>query len=168
NGSKLLRTINGGTQWADIGFESNRTYFTIAGSGPNNLWIGTNQRLLHSTDGGDTWTQNSLSVAGNINDILAITSDLVLTCSTNGLILRTTDGGTTWDTVYQAPMPNTQMRSIVRMSGNRLMATGFNGVIVRSTDNGATWSPVTAPEAGLQYDQTHFICAEGRLITPSF
>src|SRR5690606_16419323 len=128
----------------------------------------TNQRLLHSTDGGDTWTQNDLFVAGNINDILAITSDLVLACSTNGLILRTTDGGTTWDTVYQAPMPNTQMRSIVRMSGNRLMATGFNGVIVRSADNGATWSPVTAPEAGLQYEQTHFIGEEGWLITSSF
>jgi photosystem II stability/assembly factor-like uncharacterized protein len=167
-GGKLLRTANGGAQWTDIGFETNRTYFTIAGTGTNNLWIGTNQRMLHSTDGGDTWTQNDLFVGGNINDVLAITTDLVLACATNGLILRTTDGGATWDTVYQAPMPNTQLRSIARMSGTRLMATGFNGVIVRSADNGATWAPVTVPEAGLQYEQTHFIGEEGWLITSSF
>ena len=168
NGGKLLRTANGGAQWTDIGFESTRTYFTVAGASLSDLWIGTNQRLLHSSDGGDTWTQNDLFVAGNINDILAITSDLVLACATNGLIFRTTDGGTTWDTVYQTPMPNTQLRSIARMSGTRLMATGFNGVIVRSPDNGATWSPVAVPEAGLQYEQTHFIGEEGWLITSSF
>jgi len=168
SGGKLLRTTNAGGEWVDLTFDPNRTYFCIAGLNTNDLWIGTNQRILHSTNAGESWDDAGIFPGGNITDILPLSGTTVLATTTGSVIIRSEDAGATWDTVYTTPVPNTQLRSLARLSGQRILATGFNGVVVRSEDNGANWAPVAVPEAGLQYEQSHFIGDEGWMVTSSF
>ncbi len=161
----FLRTTNGGAIWEDISFGETRSFLSVHGLTTNDIWMGANQRIYHSADMGDTWQEKLAILGANFIDILAVDANIVMACSPSGLILRTINAGITWDTVYQT---NNQIRSLAKIDANRFMATGFNGLILRSEDKGLTWNPLTAPEAGLQYEQTHFIGQEGWLITSSF
>ncbi len=160
----LLRTTDAGAHWNDISFGT-RSYLCIFGLDTNDLWIGTTQRILHSGNAGDTWTESVVFPSGNINDILAISHDRILAASTSGTIYLTTNAGMSWDSVYSSGL---QMRSIARIDDLHYMATGYNGAIVRSDDQGQTWHTVTIPEPGLQYEQSFFLNGEGWLITSSF
>lgn len=160
----LLRTFNGGADWEDISFGT-RSNFSIHGLDENDLWMGTNQRVLHSVDTGRTWTESLVLIGGNINDVLAISSNRILAASSSGVIYRSNDGGVTWDTVYNA---GSQLKSLARIDDQRYMATGFNDVIVRSNNQGETWSPLAVPETGLQYEQAFFLGSTGWLVTSSF
>lgn len=160
----LLRTMDGGTNWEDISFGT-RSHLAIHGIALNDLWIGTNQRILHSVDTGSTWTDALVILGGNINDVLALSADIIFGVSSSGIIYRSTDGGMDWDTMYNA---GTQLKSIARINSQQLMATGFNGVILRSDDAGLNWAPLTPPEAGLQYEQVYFLDTSGWLVTSSF
>ncbi|MGB3080827.1 MAG: YCF48-related protein, partial [Saprospiraceae bacterium] len=160
----LLRTVDAGAHWDNISF-GNRSHLCIFGLNVNDLWIGTSQRILHSVNAGDNWTEAIIFPAGNINDILAISHDRILAASTTGTIYLSKNAGMTWDSVYSSGL---QMRSIARIDDQHYMATGYNGVIVRSDDQGQTWHLVTIPEAGLQYEQSFFLNGEGWLITSSF
>ena len=161
----LLSTRNGGTDWEDISFGT-RSHFALHGLTENSLWLGANQRILHSVDTGKTWTDALIVVGGNINDVLAISSQIILGASSSGIIYRSDDGGMTWDTVHNES--GTQLKSLARIDDQRYMATGFNGVILRSADQGLTWQPVSVPEAGLQYEQAYFLDGTGWLVTSSF
>ena len=161
----LLRTTNGGSQWEDISFGETRSFLSIFGLAPNDMWMGANQRIYHSADMGDTWQEKAALLGFNTIDVLAVNANIILACSPSGMILRSIDAGTSWDTVYQTAG---QIRSLSKIDNQRYMATGFNGLILRSANQGATWTPLTAPEAGLQYEQTHFIGNEGWLVTSSF
>ena len=161
----VLRTTNGGSQWDDISFGETRTFWSVTGTSTNDLWIGANQRIFHSADIGETWQEKLSLIGANFTDILSINTSTILACSSSGIILRSTDAGTNWDTVFQT---NNQIRSISRIDNQRYYATGFNGLLLRSMDQGASWAPVTAPEAGLQYEQTQFIGNDGWLVTSSF
>jgi photosystem II stability/assembly factor-like uncharacterized protein len=165
NKGTILRTIDGGTNWQDLSKGDAKSYFAIHGLTANDLWMGTNQRVLHSTDMGENWTEKLLLQGGNISDVIAVSPTRVLACSTAGIIYRTTDSGTKWDTVYSITGP---FRSIARIDDQRYMATGFNGVIVRSENQGDTWHAVTTPEAGDQFEQSYFLGNEGWLVTSSF
>ena len=161
----LLRTNNGGATWEDKSFGETRQFLSVHGLTTSDVWLGANQRIYHSADMGDSWQEKAVIPSANIIDILSVNANLILACSTSGIIYRSDDAGTTWDTVYQT---NNQIRSIAKIEGNRFMATGFNGLILRSENQGLTWNVIAAPEAALQYEQTHFIGQEGWLVTSSF
>ncbi len=161
----FLRTTNGGATWEDISFGETRSFLSIHGLSTNDVWMGANQRIYHSADMGDTWQEKNSILGANFIDILAVDANIVLACATSGIILRTQDAGISWDTVFQT---NNQVRSLAKIDANRFMATGFNGLILRSENQGLTWNSTTVPEAGLQYEQTHFIGQEGWLVTSSF
>ncbi|HEX5111554.1 MAG TPA: YCF48-related protein [Saprospiraceae bacterium] len=165
NKGAILRTVDGGTNWVDLSKGDIKGYLAIHGLAANDLWIGTNQRVLHSTDMGENWTEKLLIAGGNFNDVLELTPTRILAVSSAGLIYRTTDGGANWDTVFTI---NGQLRSISKIDNQRLMATGYNGVILRSEDLGDTWHSVTIPEAGNQYEQAFFLGNDGWLVTSSF
>lgn len=161
----VLRTLDGGVHWEDVSFEPTRINWAVQGNAANDVWMGSNQRIYQSVDTGATWIQKGVFAGGNINDILALSATRILACSSSGIIYRTTNGGMKWDTVYQT---NGQIRSLAKIGNQRIMATGFNGLILRSENQGDTWTPLTAPEAGLQYEQSFFHNNDGWLITSSF
>lgn len=162
----ILRTKDGGLHWEDVTFDETRINWCVQGLAVNDLWIGSSQRIYHSVDTGATWVEKGIFPAGGINDIVAISNNRILACSSSGIIYRTTNAGIKWDTVFQT---NAQIRSIAKIDNQRYMATGFNGLVLRSPDQGDTWTPLAVPTAGLQYEQTYFVSPQdGWLITSSF
>lgn len=161
---QFLRSFDGGATWEDLSFGA-RSHFTIHGTDETDLWIGTNQRILHSADTGRTWIEKGIFSGGNINTIHAINENVILAGSSAGVIYKSTNAGADWDTVH---MVTTAIRSIAPIDDQHYMATGFGGVILRSDNQGTTWSVVAPPEAGLQYEEAYFLDGEGWLITSSF
>ncbi len=165
NNGMILRTTTGGAEWEDISFGSTRNFLSIHGLQPNDMWIGANQRIFHSSDMGVSWQEKAAFLGGNINDILAISDSRILACSSSGILLRSQNSGSTWDTMYNA---GNQLRSIARIDAQRYMATGYNGIILRSEDQGETWLPITPPKPGIQYEQSYFLGQKGWVVSSSF
>ncbi len=161
----ILRSLDGGTHWEEMDFDETRTCFSIFGLEENDVWMGANQGIFHSTDMGVTWTEKLSLLGGSVNDIIALSTSQILATTTTGLILRSTNSGASWDTTYMA---GNQMRSLTKIDNQRLMATGYSGLIIKSVDQGDTWTTITPPEANLQYEQTQFLGEEGWMVTSSF
>ncbi|MDQ3016862.1 MAG: YCF48-related protein [Bacteroidota bacterium] len=164
NKGMLVRTENGGASWDEISFGS-RNHFAMHGTSPDNLWMGASQRILHSTNQGDSWTESLALAGGNVNDIYAVSDQRIIAAVTSGIVLITNNGGINWDTAYNA---GALLRSIAKIDDQRYMITGFNGTIIRSEDQGQTWVPIATPDATLQYEQAYFLGGTGWLVTSSF
>jgi photosystem II stability/assembly factor-like uncharacterized protein len=123
----------------------------IAGSGPNDVYVVDSGALVHTSDGGASWT--SIDVPALVNAIwIASSGDVFVAGGTtatsdagppdggphDGLVLRSRDHGGTWDVV--ASTTTGVLFSIAGSAdGARLAAVGAGGTVLRSDDSGATW-----------------------------
>ncbi|MCW2955911.1 MAG: hypothetical protein JWO69_780 [Thermoleophilia bacterium] len=139
--------------------EMGRTFTTLQGSaalqaadsvGAGQAWIGGEGGpgmaagfLVHTTDGGTTWQQQTPCMNQRVLDIEAV-STTVAYLATYSRVCRTTDGGATWSTVFTPPSVIRRMEMLDAMTGWALTATGQ----VFHTINGVSWS--------LQYSEPHF------------
>jgi len=137
----ILKTTDGGGQWAksstqDILMDFNSIFFVDA----NNGWaVGAGHpRIVRTTDGGVTWTGQSLPP-----NFEAFLESVFFVDANNGwavgqfAILRTFNGGTTW--VSQQFDPSTPLNSVSATSTNNAWAVGDSGRIFRTTDGGSQW-----------------------------
>ncbi|MFM0642426.1 PKD domain-containing protein [Paraburkholderia metrosideri] len=111
----------------------NAVSFANARSG----WIvGENGGVVHSTDGGITWTSQLTTPSGQIG-VSAADNDHAWVLNRNRQVLRTTDGGTTWNAIPTgAPFGLTAIRFVDPAHG---WAVGQSEGIVATTDGGTTW-----------------------------
>ncbi|PXX22059.1 MULTISPECIES: PKD domain-containing protein [Burkholderia] len=112
----------------------NAVSFANARSG----WIvGENGGVVHSTDGGITWTSQLTAPAGQVG-VSAVDNDHAWVLNRNGEVLRTTDGGVNWNPIpTRAPFGLTAIRFADPVHG---WAVGQGEGIVATTDGGATWA----------------------------
>jgi hypothetical protein len=133
----------------------------------NVLWLGgySNAGLkpdvvLRTTDGGASWSQNTLPTSNLGATNIAVKNDTVaITGTYNGFVLRTVNGGVKWDTVYSYSTVDTAfMDGITYVGVTRDTAIvigdadGLGCLIARSTNGGLTWTrnlslPTAAKEA---------------------
>jgi photosystem II stability/assembly factor-like uncharacterized protein len=158
-GGTILRTTDGGQNWrlVNIGNLLNTfdQYYTLHVTLPdqNNGWVtgystnidGSEQKglLFKTTDGGITWSDESINNAGF--------SDIQFIDSNNGIVIggiavgtsfydmiRTTDGGNTW--IPQLTGGSLNIPLAVYFSDlNNGTIVGDQGMIKRTTDGGITW-----------------------------
>ena len=127
--------------------------FVVGTEGPQ----GTDGVVLLTTDGGLSWTTQTLSSsqANSLSDIACTsTSDCLAvgdvgSVSTSAIILATSDGGSTWvgDTI---PTGITRLTGIACSSTDDCVAVGYGaapltGVILVTSDGGASWSSASVP-----------------------
>ncbi len=100
--------------------------------------------LLHTTDGGTTWSllSNRLDNPDNYHlyGIARSKSGTLLVAGEAGTLLRSRDGGENWDrplSPYQG-----SFFGIVAANDGGLLTFGLKGNVFRSTDDGDTWSAV--------------------------
>jgi photosystem II stability/assembly factor-like uncharacterized protein len=111
----------------------------------------TTAGLLHSTDGGTTWSPGS--PPAGLSSLWSISCTSALNCSaaggggSGGSIITTSDGGATWSTEILPPATPT-LYGISCLSPSTCDAVGES--IVSTQDSGATWTLTPSPGDNLQ------------------
>src|SRR5437773_5268618 len=89
----LARTTDGGLNWSTTLYDQSieGVAFPTAASG---FAVGSGGRILHSTDSGTSWTNQTSGSTANLHDVsFASDASTGIAIGDGGVILRTTDGG---------------------------------------------------------------------------
>jgi len=150
SGGGLVRSTDDGNTWqnfaANAGFSSGVGHFhpdlySVAFPDPQNGWIaGVNGVMLHTTNGGLSWTSQTTHISNSIIlDVQFVEANNGWAVGTGGAIVHTSDGGAHWTVQASGTASNLNgVRFIDPLSG---WALGANGTILRSVDGGLTWTP---------------------------
>ena len=98
-GSGIYKTTDSGTHWTKQFGDSNTEFSAISFSDSQNGWaVGFNNLVLHTTDGGQTWTPQDVHAppVTAITGVTAVSSTTAWIAGWNGFVSRTRDGGQTW------------------------------------------------------------------------
>jgi photosystem II stability/assembly factor-like uncharacterized protein len=135
----------GGQGWA-VGYGDSSDWFSDSSE--------TAGIVLHSTDGGDTWSPvaDPLLYADTLVDVRFSDADHGRIVGSSGVIYVTSDAGTTWAKVGPERAAPVSFTAITRAPDGLLWAVGSaydpnygesgGGVVWRSKDAGATWEAV--------------------------
>jgi photosystem II stability/assembly factor-like uncharacterized protein len=156
----IFRTADGGESWERIpmldggGREMfDRVRFADAKHG----WIAGRKRVLHTSDGGETWAPTTDPSEGRgiwANDLLVLGPDAVVIGAADQKLFITGDGGRSW-TRARIPDARGDVVALGVVPPGQLFAvtsTGYHpgeGAIYRSRDGGATWELKASSDAGL-------------------
>ncbi|MEZ6042868.1 MAG: YCF48-related protein [Planctomycetaceae bacterium] len=123
----------------------------ISASVDGTAWmVGDGMFLLASTNAGVTWKAVNTGLPSRFRQIVDLRavahqgSSVVMAGSPSSCIIRSEDGGQTWHT-SRSPL-NGQIRQLLFVGPDELLAIGAFGAIARSIDAGLTWTVVRSPE----------------------
>jgi photosystem II stability/assembly factor-like uncharacterized protein len=140
NNGSILRTTDGGNNWISSSNGIDFRLWDVKFTSESNGSIVGADYIMHSTDGGDSWTIR-YDVPGNTIQLqsLFFISDSIgwATGGQHGIVVKTTDGGLTWDPHSNAS-GNTS--SIFFISDSLGWVVGDSEYIEKTTDGGETWT----------------------------
>ncbi len=162
----LAHTSDGGTnwQWVDTDVEGTLAigYAFVQGdvffSDPQHGWaIGGNGTIIHTADGGATWTQQVLA-CGYPSCSIPVYAVEILDSQTGWIagvdLYHTSNGGVEWlPQEIDLPEAIRDMQFVDAQSG---WLAGDRGVLLRTTDGGATWERIETGE-GIDLNGLYFV-----------
>jgi photosystem II stability/assembly factor-like uncharacterized protein len=98
--------------------------------------VGSGGIILHTSDGGGTWSPQNSATSGTLSGVFFIDADTGWAVGNAGTILRTTDGGDTW-TVQQSHTA-ADLTDVFFFNGFLGWAVG-DGVFLMTIDRGDNW-----------------------------
>ncbi len=101
--------------------------------------IGDKGQLFKTTNGGISWTLQSLNSDVNLKSIFFTSSQNGWIAGEQGALFSTTNGGTTWSKVVIPGVSGT-LTSISFFSATHGWICGYQGTIIATTNGGATWN----------------------------
>ena len=122
------------------------TFRDIAVIDVNTACIAAGSAILRTSDGGKTWT--SQSILGSFNSPTYIysvdfpTPQIGWLVGTSGFIAKSVDGGLNWTT--QVLASSYSFYDVKFVDKNHGLIAGADGVILRTSDGGVSWSPVNS------------------------
>jgi photosystem II stability/assembly factor-like uncharacterized protein len=145
--SALLRSGDGGTQWAAATLpaqESVSLLDAVVLSPTHALAVGAFGAYWRSHDAGLSWVaaqpiagdRHHNAIAGNAQGQLVIVGE-------GGLILRSADGGQSWAEV--ASPVKASLFAVVATRGGHFIAAGLGGTVLCSVDGGTRWTVTNTP-----------------------
>ncbi len=133
--------------------------------GATDVWaVGTGGLIVHSTDGGATWTPQQSGTDADLWSVCFTDSQHGWAAggqsagTAPGVILRTTDGGATWSDVTPAGLTATLTNVSFADATHGWVGTA-DGRVLKTVDAGASWQTLTLAGAGKAYDTVDFIDA---------
>ena len=101
-------------------------------------WIcGEEGIILHTTDGGETWTRQESTVKSNLFKLYVVDDKTAYAVGANATALRTVDGGDHWQS---AKIPKAiDLFDLTFSDKNTGWAVGEFSTILKTTDSGQTW-----------------------------
>lgn len=167
----VLKTTDGGNNWAVVGNTNYRNYSTF--------WLDADKGfmgsrgtygVLKTTNGGVTWDSLNLAAGtatGLWYGLYFSDANNGLACGSSGLVIRTTDGGTTW-TTSTSNFGTSVVYALKNIEPNKYIIVGSSGKYGISTDGGATFAQsVTPGSTSAVYDVDFFDTQTGWLVGSS-
>ena len=136
----LYRTVNGGATWTRVRLRWQGGIRDVGFATTQVGWATINHRILHSTDGGRSWTAQVLGQHHQTFAVQALSTRQAWIAAGGDTLLQTVDGGRDWRTVHVA---NGVALTLVAFEGSRYgwaAGTVKAGPIVHTTDGGRHWT----------------------------
>jgi photosystem II stability/assembly factor-like uncharacterized protein len=166
--SRLHRTTDGGSSWADVELPSSGSLSSIFFADPQTGWMaGAGGSAFKTQDGGSNWTQQSVGTSSNVNSIFFVNSATGWVAGAGGTLLKTTDGGSSWS-AKSAGITQDLMTVFFADQSAGWLAVSYSASLLRTTDGGEGWSSYSVPFTPVSLDfvsaQTGWICgSEGQI-----
>ncbi len=145
----ILKTTNGGETWShqnsgltpgvnesivfnDIYFSDLQNGFCVGYKGSGSNFTGI---VLRTTDGGDTWTYQSLGII--LKSVSFVSASEGWIAGSQGKIYHTTDGGLNWTPQTSGTTTNL---FVIKFYNANIGICGGIGRILNTIDGGATWT----------------------------
>jgi len=145
--SAMYKTTNGGLNWSALNVPTSSIIRSICFLNESLGWAVTleDYKILKTTDGGETWTQQFSGLSGNLHHVDVCFTDenngfiigFILGSQSQDYILKTTDGGQTWNTNFNYQDYN--LSSLYFVNNELGWVGGMNGFLIKTTDAGDTW-----------------------------
>ena len=121
-------------------------------------WVAGYQGLmLHTGDGGRTWSKQATKTSQTLETVFFLDADHGWSVGWSGTILRTSNGGKNWEEIHSDA--TWSLTSVYFQDAQNGWMVGFAGQILRSRDGGTTWqaqpSPVKAWLTAVCFDSAH-------------
>ncbi|RME96713.1 MAG: hypothetical protein D6772_11540 [Bacteroidetes bacterium] len=141
----VLATTDNGIDWtvgtppdAEVEFEM---VACAPGTNCQDVWLGADEVLYHSTDGGQNWSRVPFSGLYGPREIHFLSASVLLLSHSSVSVWRSTDGGQNWTEISLGGSYREAATFVNPNLGFILDQTNFN--ILRSTDLGASWDSIT-------------------------
>jgi len=124
--------------------EKRDIFFGLARIDSTLIWaVGQHGKIIHSTDGGKTWSRQDSGSSQHLQSIAAWSSNEAVVVGNAGTVLRTENGGASWEKVSLPSDYSSSKMMRVRVFPNKVAwVVGERGTILTSQDGGLSW---TAP-----------------------
>lgn len=161
----FILSSDGGATWTSGSAATDRTQLTaVSGSvvlawGRSGDFPDYDDRVLHSGDGGLTWTDLGEIIPEGIIDFVVVDSETVVAADFQGNIFRSVDAGLNWLQTFVSPGPQ-----VGYLSNSKPVFTDFqtgyfgfgNGFIVKTTNGGLNWDQISSGSGNTLNDVVRF------------
>jgi photosystem II stability/assembly factor-like uncharacterized protein len=108
--------------------------------------------ILHTGNGGDTWTplSDTTQLKASLEDVCIFDKDTLLVVgdkTTDGTpnVLKSIDGGKTWMVSGRGFLPNISYNGIFKLNNQNVFIVGESGSIYKSSDMASSWTKIEVP-----------------------
>lgn len=115
----------------------------VAATGMSAWTCGVNGIILRTTDGGQSWADQSSATTNSLFAMQLLDPQSVTIAGEDGTILQTSDGGANWTNKSVVTLED--LMGIHFTSATNGIIVGTSGLIIRTTNGGGTW---TSPASG--------------------
>lgn len=152
----IRKTVNGGETWEDLntGFPYILEVVDyIPSTNGMKAIISSNDGLILTTDGGNTWEATATDLINSFLAIEVLPSGIIFVSSHNGELIKSTDAGESWEILLSDFEEDIQDLSFINDSKG--WATTREGIVFQTLDGGENWTLLV--ETGYnQTKQMHF------------
>ncbi|MEA2030273.1 MAG: YCF48-related protein [candidate division Zixibacteria bacterium] len=135
NGTGTESSISSAWTIEELSLEGNHFQSACFIDEENGWLAGKGGNIIHTTNGGDSWTQLPSITMDNLWDITFFDADTGWAVGERGHLLRTHDGGMSWQyDLFQ--VTDESIYSVVFLSAEKLFAAGSNATLLFSLDGG--------------------------------
>jgi len=150
----IISTSNGGNNWI-LATLYDTTLGAITFVDVNNGWAaGGNGSILHTTDGGESWSPQASNTNKNMQGLYFLDSEHGWAVGKEGTVLRTSDGGQTW--LVRNKVGIHALSAVHFVDETHGWIVGNNGSIYHTTD-GASSMDAQTYGGGADLRDVHFL-----------
>lgn len=141
-----------GEKWEQVAVPVNVTLTAVSFADDKNGWaVGHDAAILHTTDGGRSWTLQHFDTALGqpALNVIALDAQRAMVVGAYGMWFATSDGGKSWDDFTAPPIRDDglHLNALIKLGDGSLFIAGETGLIGASAD-GQTWDRLTLPYEG--------------------